>query len=455
MSCSSCQQNNHIVNNPTTNSLCECACGCAEPTCPTPQPCTEITDAKCIIYTGAPINCELDTVVTTNATVSTALNQIVTYFCENGGIGPAGPQGPQGSAGINGTNGINGINGTNGTNGTNGIDGIDGTNGVNGTNGIQGPIGPTGPTGSIGPTGPQGEPGLSPAGLTWQGTYDPATTYNVDDVVSYLGSTYWVHTGPVTGVTPSILNANWALLGSVGATGPTGPTGATGATGATGPTGATGATGAAGTNGTNGANGTNGTNGTNGATGPIGPQGPAGTGNDVTLSSIGAGLTLVNDGVGPTLVTKSIQAGSGVTMTSTSDVITISSSGGGGASNSTVETFVYSFNNIFDNFDFFNDGLVKFGWDAPGNDLEFYMLTQPTGSGFLRGIATLNYSTQVSSYITAPSFLYDLFPTGVPLNNQLNVIITAENDVNYPIYQVDLLSANINIVVKITKTKKI
>jgi hypothetical protein len=83
------------------------------------------------------------------------------------------------------------------------------------------------------------------------------------------------------------------------------------------------------------------------------------------------------------------------------------------------------------------------------------MLTQPAGSGFLRGIATLNYSSQVSSYVTATNLVYDLYPTGVPLNNQLNVIITAENDINYPIYQVDLLSANINIVVKITKTTKI
>jgi hypothetical protein len=405
MSCSSCQQNNHIVNNPTTNSLCECACGCAEPTCPTPQPCTEITDAKCIIYTGAPLTCEEDTVVTTNASLSTALTQIVTYFCENGGTGTPGPQGPSGS---NGTNGVNGVNGT------------------------QGPVGPTGATG---PQGPQGVPGLSPAGLNWVGIYDAGTTYNTDDVVTYLGGSYWVVSGPVTGITPTPSGPNWALLSLAGATGPTGPQGPTGPTGATGSTGATGLT---------------------GATGPIGP---AGTGNDVTLSSIGAGVSLVNDGIGPTLVTKSIQAGSGVTLTTTADVVTISSTGGGsgviGTSNSIVETFVYSFNNSFDNFDFFNDGIVKFGWDSPGNDLEFYMLTQPAGSGFLRGIATLNYSTQVSSYITAPSFLYDLFPTGVPLNNQLNVIIAAENDVNYPIYQVDLLSAGINVVVKITKTKKI
>jgi hypothetical protein len=87
MGCSSCQQNNHVVPTQTTHSHphatthCECACGCSEPVCPTPQPCTEITDSKCIIYTDLPIKCGNTTVVTTNASASTALNQIVAYFC--------------------------------------------------------------------------------------------------------------------------------------------------------------------------------------------------------------------------------------------------------------------------------------------------------------------------------------------------------------------------------------
>jgi hypothetical protein len=86
MGCSSCQQNNHVVptthvHNSTTQTHCECACGCSEPVCPTPQPCTEITDSKCIIYTDPAIKCGNDTIVTTNASVSTAMNQIATYFC--------------------------------------------------------------------------------------------------------------------------------------------------------------------------------------------------------------------------------------------------------------------------------------------------------------------------------------------------------------------------------------
>jgi hypothetical protein len=144
MGCSSCQQNNHVVpsthvHNPTTQTHCECACGCSEPVCPTPQPCTEITDSRCIIYTDAVIKCGNDTVVTQNASVSTALNQLAAYFCSKQGLvttevilcddviivpagtdvqsafelvvqficniqlipGPAGAVGPQGPAGTN------------------------------------------------------------------------------------------------------------------------------------------------------------------------------------------------------------------------------------------------------------------------------------------------------------------------------------------------------------------
>ena len=145
MGCQSCQQNNHVV--PTTQTHCECACGCDEPVCPTPQPCTEITDSKCIIYTDAAITCGNTTVVSTNASVSTALNQVVSYFCQELGavttediscgdvvIVPAntsiqnalalvveficniqltpGPEGPEGPAGEDGLQGEPGINGT-------------------------------------------------------------------------------------------------------------------------------------------------------------------------------------------------------------------------------------------------------------------------------------------------------------------------------------------------------
>jgi len=162
MGCSSCQQNNHVVpsthvHNQTTQTHCECACGCEEPVCPTPQPCTEITDSKCIIYTDLAIMCGNDTVVAQDTSVSIALNQIVTYFCNQTGLvttadifcgdgvivpagisiqeafelvvqficniqltpGPEGPQGPQGIQGEVGPEGPIGPQGDPGRNGTN------------------------------------------------------------------------------------------------------------------------------------------------------------------------------------------------------------------------------------------------------------------------------------------------------------------------------------------------
>lgn len=83
MACSSCQSNHTttVVTLGTTTTPCDCACGCSEPVCPTPQPCTEITDSKCIIYTDAEIKCGNDIVVPVNTSVSTAMNNIIAYFC--------------------------------------------------------------------------------------------------------------------------------------------------------------------------------------------------------------------------------------------------------------------------------------------------------------------------------------------------------------------------------------
>lgn len=68
-------------------------CGCKDsflttpPPCPTPvdcptaQPCSEVFDAQCIVYTGDPIICDQDTVVATNTNIADALNNIVDYVC--------------------------------------------------------------------------------------------------------------------------------------------------------------------------------------------------------------------------------------------------------------------------------------------------------------------------------------------------------------------------------------
>jgi hypothetical protein len=80
------------------------SCGCKDtylttpPPCPTPvdcpeaQPCSEVFDAQCIIYTGENILCEEDIVVTQNNTVAQGLVSIVNYFCEKVPLLTAGVQ---------------------------------------------------------------------------------------------------------------------------------------------------------------------------------------------------------------------------------------------------------------------------------------------------------------------------------------------------------------------------
>ena len=96
--------------------------------------------------------------------------------------------------------------------------------------------------------------------------WNPAGEYNQNEVVAYLGSSYfWISStpgnSPQPGFDPATDPTEWMLLASMGATGYEGSTGATGATGYDGATGATGSTGATGATGYDGAT---------GATGPAG-----------------------------------------------------------------------------------------------------------------------------------------------------------------------------------------
>jgi hypothetical protein len=79
-----------------TNNNCKCEnqpCGCADTPivtplpcnpigCPEPYPCSEITDAQCVIYTGTDLECGTDIVVGQNTNVANALAGVVDYFCE-------------------------------------------------------------------------------------------------------------------------------------------------------------------------------------------------------------------------------------------------------------------------------------------------------------------------------------------------------------------------------------
>ena len=68
--------------------------------------------------------------------------------------------------------------------------------------GPEGPEGPEGPQGDPGEQGPPGEQGdIGPAGLIWQGPWDPCVIYFENDAVSYNGSSYYV-TCPTSDLAP-------------------------------------------------------------------------------------------------------------------------------------------------------------------------------------------------------------------------------------------------------------
>ena len=74
-------------------SLTKCKnCGCedalvtlpAYPTpagCPDPEPCSEVIDAQCVIYTGPNIMCGEAVLIATNTNLATALQVIVAQLC--------------------------------------------------------------------------------------------------------------------------------------------------------------------------------------------------------------------------------------------------------------------------------------------------------------------------------------------------------------------------------------
>lgn len=247
---------------------------------------------------------------------------------EVGATGPPGPTGPEGATGPAGPEGPAGPTGATGPAGADGTDGPPGPKGDTGETGATGATGPAGPTGSTGPAGPAGAAGAAgatgsvgpagpagPAGLTWRGAWAAATSYAVNDAVTYLGAVYRRIVAGTTGTSPASDTTNWTTLvakglryrgvyatatsyftddlvtylgrayiakanvpyphddpaadtpalwdvfaekGADGATGPTGPAGPAGSTGPAGPAGPAGSAGAA------------------GPTGPTGPQGPTG-----------------------------------------------------------------------------------------------------------------------------------------------------------------------------------
>jgi hypothetical protein len=128
--------------------------------------------------------------------------------------------------------------------------------------------GPPGPAGAPGPAGPPGA-----AGLTWRGSWDPATFYDATDAVEHGGSSFVALVSNVASPPPG---SDWDLLAAAGAAGPQGPAGPIGPMGLVGPQGPAGPQGAAGPQGPQGDAGPAGPVGSQGPQGEPGPAGPAG-----------------------------------------------------------------------------------------------------------------------------------------------------------------------------------
>jgi hypothetical protein len=170
--------------------------------------------------------------------------QLLLSFVTQGPQGPQGPAGPQG---------IQGPQGAQGAPGPAGAQGLPGTPGIDGAQGAQGPAGATG------------------AGFTFRGPFSGDPIYAINDVVTYLGSTY-VATAANQGADTPDTNPIWSLMAQAGANGVPGPAGKNGLNGLNGAPGATGAQGPPGPQGIQGVPGIQ------GLPGPQGPQGVPGAG---------------------------------------------------------------------------------------------------------------------------------------------------------------------------------
>jgi hypothetical protein len=218
-------------------------------------------------------------------------------FLGNGAQGPAGPQGPEGPQGPQGVQGSSGPIGPVGLQGPAGLPGINnrGTWVPTTAYQINDSVSFDGSSWIALIANTQSAPSannpnwqlLAAKGINNQGGWVSSVNYQVDDAVSD-GGQFWLALAPSLDSEPSATNTNWQLISASGATGPAGPTGAQGAVGPTGPTGpagvqgTTGGTGAAGPQGPIGLTGATGPQGATGATGSTGltgaqgPQGPAG-----------------------------------------------------------------------------------------------------------------------------------------------------------------------------------
>jgi hypothetical protein len=184
-----------------------------------------------------------------------------------GAIGPVGPAGPAGATGPAGPQGVQGPPGTSGLN-FQGAYGALTTYAVNdvvtyaGSSFVSLAVGNKGNTPGVTSQWAvlaQGGTGTgSGVGVAYQGTYASAANYALNDIVSYAGSSYISLISANHGNTPDQSLGQWGVmaLGAVGAEGPQGLPGVAGSQGLTGPPGPTGPAGPTGVTGAPGAPGT-------------------------------------------------------------------------------------------------------------------------------------------------------------------------------------------------------
>ncbi|MGD0366620.1 MAG: DNRLRE domain-containing protein [Acidobacteriaceae bacterium] len=237
---------------------------------------TEANEGIALALTTAAGNFSFDSKEATDTSHEPELEIVLT-----GSTGPQGPAGATGPIGPAGPTGAAGPQGPTGAAGPAGATGPQGTTGSAGPQGATGATGPPGATGAPGPGGATGPAGPQGSGFNFRNAFNASSSYAVNDVVTYNGSTYVAiaaNQGP-NNPTPD-MSATWSLMAAEGATGPAGPAGGPagpeGPAGAAGPAGPAGPQGATGPAGATGATGSQGPPGSTGPAGPAGSQGPTG-----------------------------------------------------------------------------------------------------------------------------------------------------------------------------------
>jgi len=139
-----------------------------------------------------------------------------------------------------------------------------------------------------GTSGSNGTDGTSGTSFYWQGDYFSGTTYHLNDVVYYNGSSYIsIYEGHDNHI-PSSTPIRWSPVALAGTSGTSGSDGAIGTSGSDGTSGSNGTDGSSGSSGSNGTDGSSGSSGTSGVDGVSGTSGTSGSnGSDGTSGSNG------------------------------------------------------------------------------------------------------------------------------------------------------------------------